>query len=275
MNDKNTDISKNVPVIIASTPQENILDSSRELYEVLRVEESISLFINDHLHRLKEGFEKLNILHPFPQQELTQAIYQLIKNQKIINNNLKISCFVDNQKISPYYVYAIPSKYPDTSTYADGVKTALVYAERDNPNIKIGHTPTRMLANEEIQRKDVHEVLLVDHKGRITEGSRSNVFFIIKDTIYTAPSNIVLQGIMRKKVLEIIDQCKLNLKMECLPAAELSKINAAFITGTSPRILPISHIDAINLDVTNTLLRLLMNKLSEMITAYKTSSSLT
>jgi len=111
--------------------------------------------------------------------------------------------------------------------------------------------------------------LLVDHNGRITEGSRSNVFFIVKDTIYTAPSHIVLQGIMREKVLEIIENCNLNLKMECFPATELSKVHAAFITGTSPRILPISHIDAIVLDVNNTILQLLMDKLSEMITAYK------
>lgn len=269
MNNKNTDNPKVKPVIIASTPSDIILDNSQELYEVLRVEDSVPLFITDHLQRLKEGSEKLNILHSFPQQALTQAIYQIIENQNIQNNNLKISYFVNNQKINQYYIYAIASKYPDKGTYALGIKTTLFYAERDNPNIKLGHTPTRISANEEILRKEVYEVLLVDHNGRITEGSRSNVFFIVKDTIYTAPSSVVLQGIMRKKVLEIIEQSKLNLKMECVPAAELCKVNAAFITGTSPRILPISHINDIVLDVNNILLRLLMDKLSEIIKAYK------
>ncbi len=269
MSNKNSDYPKDKYVIIASVPSEIIMANSQELYEVLRVEDNIPLFITDHLQRLEDGFKKLNISHPFPQQALTRAIYQIIKNQNIQNNNLKISCFVNNQKINQYYVYAITSKYPDKGTYVLGLKTALFYAERDNPNIKLGHTPTRISANEEILQKEVHEVLLVDHNGRITEGSRSNVFFIVKDTIYTAPSSIVLQGIMRKKVLEIIEQCKLNLKMECVPAAELCKVNAAFITGTSPRILPISHINDIVLDVDNILLRLLMDKLSEIIKAYK------
>lgn len=269
MNNTNTDNSKDKSIIIVKSPLLELFNNQQELYEVLRVEDGTPLFITDHLLRLKKGFEKLNVLHPFPQRELTQAIYQLIITDKVENNNLKISCFLDKLVASQFYVYAIPSLYPDKITYALGVKTALFYAERDNPNIKIGHTHTRKSANAEIQRKEVHEVLLVDHNGRITEGSRSNVFFIVKDTIYTAPSHIVLQGIMREKVMEIIEQSNLCLKMECLPATELSKVNAAFITGTSPRILPISHIDAIVLDVNNTILRLLMDELSEVIAKYK------
>lgn len=274
MSKKNSDYPKDTNIIIASVPPDIIFTGNQELYEVLRVEDKIPLFITDHLQRLKEGFAKLNILHQFPWQALTQAIYKLIKNQSIKNNNLKISCFVKNQKISQYYVYAITSKYPDKKAYALGIRTSLFYAERDNPNIKIGHTPIRLSANTEIQTKAVYEVLLVDHDGRITEGSRSNVFFIIKDTIYTASSNTVLQGILRKKVLEIIEQCNINLKMESMPAAQVNHINAAFITGTSPRILPISHINDIVLDVNNNILRLLMDKLSEVIKTYKTNSIL-
>lgn len=269
MKNENTHTSMNIPAIIVSPPPQNAILSSQEIYEVIRVEDGTPLFISDHLLRLKDGFGKLGVSHPLPQQQLLQAISELIKNQKIINNNLKISCFVDDHKESPYYIYSIPSFYPDNNTYALGVKTALFYAERDHPNIKIGHTATRFSANAEIQRKEVHEVLLVDLNGRITEGSRSNVFFIIEDTIYTAPSHLVLQGIMRQKVLGIIEQHKLDLKMECLPAAELGKVNAAFITGTSPRILPISHVNAIALDLNNTIVRFLMEKMSEMIEGYK------
>lgn len=274
MKNKDTDNSKDKAATIGKIPPQELIRSKKELYEVLRVEDRIPLFIDDHLLRLRKGFAKLNLVNNFPLKELKQDICRFIKTDDVKNNNIKISCFFDKRVVSQYYIYTIPTHYPDANMYAHGVQTAILYAERNNPNIKIGRTPTRLKADDEIQEKQVHEVLLVNQHGMVTEGSRSNIFFIVKDTIYTAPPHEVLEGVMRKKVLEIIEQHELKLKLECFPSAELSKANAAFITGTSPRILPISHIDAIELDVNDALLRLLMGKLSEMIKEYKTNPKL-
>lgn len=37
----------------------------------------------------------------------------------------------------------------------------------------------------------------MDHDNFITEGSKSNVFFIKNNVIYTPPENMVLKGITR------------------------------------------------------------------------------
>ena len=58
----------------------------------------------------------------------------------------------------------------------------------------IRERPVRLISDNKL-----YEVLLVDRNGRITEGSRSNVFFVKGNKFYTGPSAMVLVGITRKK----------------------------------------------------------------------------
>ncbi len=113
------------------------------------------------------------------------------------------------------------------------------------------------------------EALLVNHDDYITEGSRTNVFFISDNKIITAPEHMILPGIMRSKVIEIIKLFGFELITTPLPMAMLQKVDAVFLTGTSPRILPVNSIDDLTYDVNHKLLRTLMNSLNNFIEDYK------
>ena len=110
---------------------------------------------------------------------------------------------------------------------------------------------------------------MVDHNGFITEGSRTNIFFIQGNKFYTAPNSIVLLGIMRSKVIELIVELNFTLIEECIHTSRINQMDAAFITGTSPRILPIQNINEVPLDVNNSNMRKLMSRLQHYIDVYK------
>ncbi len=215
----------------------------KEVYEVIRVENKVPVFLDDHMHRLNNSFKRLNISNIFYPEQLTKAIQQFIINDQIINNNIRVSCLLSPDNSCNYYIYRVKSSYPASLMYKNGVDTILLHAERKNPNIKIGHTQVRETANKEILERHVFESLLVNHDEEITEGSRSNVFFVQNNQIITAPDNSVLQGIIRSKVIEICQQNNLPLIYKCLPIGELKDVQAAFITGTSSRVLPLRSID--------------------------------
>lgn len=308
LSNRNTDSNMKLHLGIHPDVQKHTED--QEIYEVIRVENNIPLFFTDHLLRFENSLKKLDLtwtslkhtsIKPnvprqftshlyysankytnindkvqgsdFTPSRLLIAIHQLINSKTIIDGNIKISCFVNTMAECQYYIYPITSSYPTPQMYTEGVLTDLFDAERDNPNIKIGSTEVRKNANSEIKKKQIFETLLVNHNGLITEGSRSNVFFIIDNTIYTAPSEQVLEGIIRKKVLEIIKSSAIHFKMECINISQLNKVESAFLTGTSPRILPINKIGDLNLDVDNPILRELMQKLNTAIQAYKKNAS--
>ncbi len=239
------------------------------IYEVFRVEDRISLFLEEHVLRLTNSLSRLNLTMPFTYEEISNQINVLVAKNKIRNGNIKISCYCSKICVESYRVEFIASYYPTFQMYSNGVPTILLHAERKNPNVKIANTKTRTAANNELEKTHMFEALLVNHDDYITEGSRTNVFFISDNKIITAPEHMILPGIMRSKVIEIIKLFGFELITTTLHMAMLQKVDAVFLTGTSPRILPVNSIDDLTYDVNHKLLRTLMNSLNNFIEDYK------
>ena len=119
-----------------------------------------------------------------------------------------------------------------------------------------------------IRAHDLYEVLLVDNGGQITEGSRSNVFFIKKGEVYTSPLHQVLPGVTRGKIIEIIKSKGIPIHEVPILASDIASFDAAFISGTSPKVLPISQVGETKLDVNNPLLRQIMKLYDQEIVNY-------
>ncbi|TLX74383.1 aminotransferase class IV [Labilibacter sediminis] len=265
---------QNGEVQLLNTYNSNEDDNKHDVYEVIRVEDGIPLFIHDHLNRLKRSFIKLNYNYDLSNNKIIQSIQQLIHIDHIINDNIKISCnIIDDNDSSSYFIFRIPSYYPSDKLYEHGVKTITLDAERPNPNIKIANTKVRITANQKIANQHVFEALLINHNGYITEGSRTNLFFIKGDTIYTAPSDLVLEGIIRSKVMEIIEENNYSLKTECIHTSSIDQLDAAFITGTSSRILPIQQIENKILNTNHQIIKDLTSLLQQKINNYKTKNA--
>ena len=136
-----------------------------------------------------------------------------------------------------------------------------------NPNIKAMDQELRDRTDEAIRAGGLYEVLLTDRNGCITEGSRSNVFFIRGNDVYTSPSEKVLLGVTRSKVIEIIQEEGFGLHYESVKKDDLASFDAAFISGTSPKVLPISSIGDEKYDVDEPLLRDIMRWYDEAFAA--------
>lgn len=139
------------------------------------------------------------------------------------------------------------------------------YALRTDPQAKIKDIPLRDAANVIMKAKNLAEVILVDKAGRITEGSRSNIFFIIKDALQTAPDSMVLSGITREKVLAIAEKRGIEVLHHPAMYNNLSPFDAAFITGTSPKVLPINDLEGHRFNVNNKLLRQIMEDYNQLL----------
>src|SRR5690606_5086384 len=92
-----------------------------------------------------------------------------------------------------------------------------------------------------------------------------NVFFIRKNELWTAPDHLVLAGTIRKKVMDIAQSISIPIYLYPVNVKELHKMDGAFITGTSPRVLPIRAIDRTTFIIPHPLTSLIMQKLQEMV----------
>jgi len=220
----------------------SIVYEGDSIYEVIRMVRNSPVFFNDHMERLESSVrnQKKQILAEA--STLKKDIIRLTKADRKKEVNLKI-VFNYNQDSLNYLIYYIEPIYPNEKQYRDGVKGILFYAERKDPGSKVINHKLRSSIFHKLILDGGYEALLVNEKGQITEGSRSNIFFLKKDTLFTAPENVILCGITRKHILDICAENNIKVKFSCVNADRLSDYEAVFMTGTSPMVLPFSHID--------------------------------
>jgi branched-chain amino acid aminotransferase len=176
------------------------------------------------------------------------------------NGNIKIVINYNNglSKVPQVFIYQIKHYYPTSREYDKGINTSLLYGKRNRPNAKFINLKINQLVAEEFEHKNIHETLFVDENGNLTEGSKSNLFFVKDWIVYTPSDKGVLPGITRKHVIELCRELNISLTKTSIHISSIKDYDAAFITGTSVKILPIKHINHIEFNVKNkTMLRLM------------------
>lgn len=233
------------------------------VYEVVRVEEGIPLFIEDYLDRLQNTIHLSLFAISFDRNQIYKNVSRLISINHLLQGPVKL--LLSEHKA---VIHFMKPYLPEPQEYLTGVKTILVHEERNNPNAKIWNPPFREKILVALQQNSAYEAILVDRSGNITEGGRSNVFFVKGDCLYTAPASVVLPGITRMKVLEVCALENIKVIEKHISYLDLQSYDAAFLTGTSRKVVPIRLIGEIQLSAENKLVRKIANKFEELVASY-------
>ena len=229
------------------------------IYEVLRVVNGVPLFLDEHLQRMLSSAELAGKEVPYSCAQLEAFLNQLIVRNEVDEGNILISCKTNLK------AFFIAHNYPSVEQYKSGIRCGLLHAERMNPNAKVFQTEVRKQATQLMETLGFYEVLLVDHEKRITEGSRSNVFFVKGNEIHTPPGKKVLLGITRQKTIACASRLNLKVVEAEIQLDGLTGFDATFITGTSPKILPVNDVAGHSFNVDNKVLRSLMIEYDKII----------
>ena len=226
--------------MVTSTDQ--VAFSTSPVYEVIRVMEGVPLFIQGHLERLFNSLDLAGLNHNITENELIRAISQLVQVTQIRNNNVRLEVGLNPSEKLTWVLYWVESVYPNETVYQQGVKTVTHAITRENPHAKIYRSAYAQKIAQVRENTKAFEVILVNEQGVVTEGSRSNLFFVKGDVIVSALEANVLKGITRNKLLALDS---FHFEERNILANELATYDACFLTGTSIHILPISQIDDI------------------------------
>ncbi|RUT78258.1 aminotransferase class IV [Ancylomarina longa] len=237
------------------------------LYEVLRVVSGKPIFLQEHFTRLCNSALHINQLLWYNFEDISRFIHLLIEKNDVNEGNIKL-VFNIQKNHKNFFAYFLAHKYPNKIQYTNGVRTMIHSAERPTPKAKVYHHQLRSKTNNIIREAEIFEVLLLNKAGNLTEGSRSNLFFIKNNELYTAPDNEVLNGIARSKVLEIADKLNITVHKTSIAYEDIRYFDAAFLTGTSPMVLPIQRINSLRYSVTHPLLSDILRTYRSLIKEY-------
>lgn len=246
---------------VTSISDQKAMGVEKEVYEVFRVENKKPLFLDDHLQRFSNSLRNAGKELPVSMDKIKSLLDWMMICNPISDANIRLSLLPDGLFQGGF----IRSKYPTPQMYAHGVKCLTMNKERTNPSAKVFQAEMRTQVATIQKSEDAYETILINREGLVTEGSRSNIFFIKDNVLITAPSHLILEGIIRKKVIEAADLMQVEIIFEAINVQKISSMEAAFITGTSPRLLPIGRIDNHAFDVNHPMMRQLMDRLGNLI----------
>ncbi len=222
-------------------------DKYKAFYEVIRIINGVPIFYEDHFARLKVSLTKLNYELSINKKELKNQIQDVCKLNNYSDCNIKVIVLqygaeqITITSINKFY-------YPTIQEYNNGVSCCTLNIMRKNPNVKLINTSYKEEVKRTIEEKKVFEVLLVNDGGKITEGGKSNVFFVKGDKIYTSPEEYVLVGITRRYVVDVCKKLGYEVIETLIGVDSLTSFDAAFLTGTGIKVLPIQVINDLEID---------------------------
>jgi len=237
-----------------------------EIYEVIRVIKEVPLFLRDHLKRFFHSAWLCHLDIPVSEEIISSRLSRLIDENNVEEGNIRFSyCF---RPAGNFQAYFIPHHYPGEADVQNGIVCGILPAVRNDPNAKVVQANLREAANQMMEEKGYYEILLVNQQPAFTEGSRSNLFFLQKGTFVTSPSGDVLPGVTRQKVLDLLHKMDKKVTKKNLLPEELIYVEAAFITGTSPKVLPIRKIEGYSFKTDLPEIRELIDQYDRLIEQY-------
>lgn len=250
---------------VSADTSDFVPDMSADIYyEVIRLIDGKVLFLHDHLERLNRSLSGTGTEYP-GNREIIENLRLLIKENSFSKGNIRISLQRSNGSNQVLQCYFIPYVYPDSIMYEEGVKLITYPHQRPNPGIKKWDDRFRKSVSSYIRENGVYEAILVNSKQQITEGSRSNIFYIDQSgNLITVPEKDVLPGITRRYVLEIARKNGVHILENSVSLEELDSLVSVFISGTSPKVLPVKQINEQYFNVNHSMLRMLMAQFEQL-----------
>jgi branched-chain amino acid aminotransferase len=215
------------------------------VFEPLRVYGGKTVFLNDHLTRLKNSCKLLSL--DFPEVEWEAKIKETLSLNKLKDAYLRLTIYKKRKGVG-VIIYADDFKYYASDAYSNGFTTVISAIRRNENDLSCRVKTTSYLNNRlawaEAQAKGKDEALMLNLKGNLAGGARSNLF-IVKDSFVLTPllKEGAFCGITRLKVMKILRQMNLKVKEAAVKKSDLVKADEAFLTSSLLEVMPLVSCD--------------------------------
>ena len=228
------------------------------VFEGLRVYGEKIFKLEQHTDRLFHSAERMGMSIPFSKEELNFAQEETIKKMNIKYGYVRpvawrgsemMAVSAQKNKIN---VAVATWEWPSYFSKEDRLKgIALQTAIWRRPAPDTIPTDAKAaglymictLSKHEAEKNGYSDALMLDYKGRISESTGSNIFFVINGEINTPIPDCFLNGITRQTVIDIAKSQNINVIEREIYPDEIKNADEIFLTGSAVEVTPVGKID--------------------------------
>jgi len=248
------------------------------LFETMRSHNGKVFALKNHLDRLFFSAGSLSINNPYDRKYLTDAIYKVLRANKLTDARLRLTLTngpmsqSDEQRKPTLLITAAKLQPYPAEYYKKGVLVVLCPFRQNADEPTCGHKTTsyfpRMIALNRAHQKRAAEALWFTTNNLLAEGCISNVF-LVKDSVLHTPPIVtpVLAGIARKTACQIALTNSIKLLEKDLSIDDVLAADEIFLTNVIMQIMPVTAVEKhiVGDGKVGTMTKKLQKKLGEFI----------
>lgn len=229
--------------------------------------ENLCIFrLEDHVERLFDSAKIYGMKIPYTREEICKGVKEIVKA-----NNFHEECYVRllvyKGKLGEFGVKQclsvssdvtiIPSSkasFIGTKQFEKGRSAMISSWRRIAPDSMppmakcVANYANSFLALKETQKGKIGNVVFLDSKGFVSEGSGQNIFILKKGRLITPPEwASILVGITRNTIIRLAEDLGYDVLERDITRSELYTAEEVFLCGTAAEIVPVVNIDGITI----------------------------
>lgn len=217
------------------------------VFDYCRTNDHVPIHLEDHIARFTRSAEIMHLELPLPGEELISAIHDLIHKNNIATSGIRMlltgGYSPDSYEIVQPNLIIVqhPLTLRTGNVFEKGIKVITHEYVRDFPGAKTINYSMGIWLQQKIREHNAADVLY-HMQGEVSEFPRANFFIVTRDNIVVTPKANILEGVTRKKILELSPK-GLRIEEGTVTLNDIRSAKEAFMTSTTKRILPIVQVD--------------------------------
>jgi len=216
------------------------------VFETMRADGDAIFALDRHLDRLFRGLKVLRIRSPYSREEWRRNLARILKDNALKSARVRLAVWKERARVRIAIVCQDSPRFIN-GQYIKGFKAAISGVRR--PRSRYSHIKSMdyrifRLAYQEARRQGYDEAILLNNRGEIVEGSRTNVFFVEKGVLCTPKISCgCLNGITRQIVLESARALGIPCRTDRANARQLATAQEAFLTNSLIGVMPLTGLN--------------------------------
>jgi branched-chain amino acid aminotransferase len=229
------------------------------IWEGLRLHHGVFTFLDEHLDRLFQGAAAISLNIGMTRDEIEKALYRTVRANEMddgthvrlmITRGVKKTPSQDPRLTigPPTMVIIAEYKQANPAILEQGIRLFTSTIRRPppdtlDPKLNCHSKLHEVIALNQAILAGADEALMLDVHGAVSTCNSTNFFIIVKGQVWTSTGLHCLNGITRKKVLEICRSQNIPTYEKDFSLTDVYAASEAFVTGTFGGLTPVVEVD--------------------------------
>ncbi len=225
------------------------------VFSTIRVADGVLFAFERHWERMHRDAVRMHVPFPEDRDAVKSALLRLVEANAAWNATLRVvvvrnrgGLFEGPDQTRDSDVIAFTT---DLNPWGDSVRLAIKpnarHAQNEFAGAKVLSWAQNLTWYEEAHQRGFDEVILLNERGEVCECTSANIFTARGNDVFTPPlASGCLPGVTRELLLEVIRVPGVSVTERTLVPKDLEQADQVCITSTTRDLLPVSHVEGLN-----------------------------